>query len=504
MGVACMIAACCAVFYRGVLLGGSCPAGLLSAVLAAHVVGSALAALGMAAAVRLGLPVPRFALVAAAGLLFFASVAGLGLCGRAQSQTALSLALGFAAGAGATVAVVTVLACVAAHNGGARMTLKALCSCVAAPFALAYVLELLPLDSGLRFAAVAVLALAGASLAAVSIRIDDVRADAVAVAGCAANAEPCACCPKSRERDSGEVRGLRDRSPLFDTLLVVLLGFSAGLMRHYAVLSVAPCGYAAVMGAVTVAAVALSVLWGVACLTEHRRYVLVPLVLCGAALLQLFATMPFADGAAFWLAARLVSVLYACVFVAVLVDRLARARCRVNARAFCDSARVPRCAHVANARPFGAVACAQLATCAGCGLGIWFPYVRDWGAEPLALVALVIANAVVLAVWAAFNGRVASGFLRGLGMEGRLAHDRSNERPLRDLTAKKCVGLCTDYGLSERESQIVERMARGQTVPYMASELGISQNTVRMHSKHIYAKLQIHKRQELMELIEAY
>ena len=38
----------------------------------------------------------------------------------------------------------------------------------------------------------------------------------------------------------------------------------------------------------------------------------------------------------------------------------------------------------------------------------------------------------------------------------------------------------------------------------MAEKLYISENTVRMHSKRIYAKLDIHKKQELLDLIEAF
>ena len=38
----------------------------------------------------------------------------------------------------------------------------------------------------------------------------------------------------------------------------------------------------------------------------------------------------------------------------------------------------------------------------------------------------------------------------------------------------------------------------------IAEELVISENTVRMHSKRIYAKLDIHKKQELLDLIESF
>ncbi len=43
-----------------------------------------------------------------------------------------------------------------------------------------------------------------------------------------------------------------------------------------------------------------------------------------------------------------------------------------------------------------------------------------------------------------------------------------------------------------------------QTVVRIAEELVISENTVRMHSKRIYAKLDIHKKQDLIDLVDSF
>ena len=48
-----------------------------------------------------------------------------------------------------------------------------------------------------------------------------------------------------------------------------------------------------------------------------------------------------------------------------------------------------------------------------------------------------------------------------------------------------------------------EHIVRGKTVVRIAEELVISENTVRMHSKRIYAKLDVHKKQDLIDLVEA-
>jgi DNA-binding NarL/FixJ family response regulator len=47
----------------------------------------------------------------------------------------------------------------------------------------------------------------------------------------------------------------------------------------------------------------------------------------------------------------------------------------------------------------------------------------------------------------------------------------------------------------------MELIARGNSVAGIAELLVVSENTVRSHSKHIYAKLGIHKKQELVELL---
>ena len=45
-------------------------------------------------------------------------------------------------------------------------------------------------------------------------------------------------------------------------------------------------------------------------------------------------------------------------------------------------------------------------------------------------------------------------------------------------------------------------LAKGRDVPSIAKQLFISENTVRSHSKSIYKKLDIHSKQELLDLLE--
>lgn len=73
-----------------------------------------------------------------------------------------------------------------------------------------------------------------------------------------------------------------------------------------------------------------------------------------------------------------------------------------------------------------------------------------------------------------------------------------------DRISKQVVCVRQAFGLSAREAEVMEHLARGKTVARIAEELIISENTVRMHSKRIYAKLNVHKKQELIDLVESF
>ena len=75
---------------------------------------------------------------------------------------------------------------------------------------------------------------------------------------------------------------------------------------------------------------------------------------------------------------------------------------------------------------------------------------------------------------------------------------------IRDRTSKQCLMLQEAHGLSTRETEVMELIARGNTVARIAEDLVVTENTIRTHSKRIYAKLDIHKKQELLDLIESF
>ena len=76
--------------------------------------------------------------------------------------------------------------------------------------------------------------------------------------------------------------------------------------------------------------------------------------------------------------------------------------------------------------------------------------------------------------------------------------------PMRDRISKQCEAIRLHYRLSARETEVMEHIARGDTVPRIAAKLEVSENTVRTHAKRIYAKLDIHSKQELGDLIAQF
>lgn len=62
---------------------------------------------------------------------------------------------------------------------------------------------------------------------------------------------------------------------------------------------------------------------------------------------------------------------------------------------------------------------------------------------------------------------------------------------------ERCERLAGEFSLTEREVDVLKMLAKGRSKGYIAEELYISENTVRGHSRRLYAKLGVHTRDEL-------
>ena len=64
-----------------------------------------------------------------------------------------------------------------------------------------------------------------------------------------------------------------------------------------------------------------------------------------------------------------------------------------------------------------------------------------------------------------------------------------------------CERLGAECGLTVREVEVLQMLVEGRSKSYIAETLFISENTVRSHSKHIYQKLGVHSKQEVLDLL---
>lgn len=71
-----------------------------------------------------------------------------------------------------------------------------------------------------------------------------------------------------------------------------------------------------------------------------------------------------------------------------------------------------------------------------------------------------------------------------------------------DPIERRCLAVARAYGLSPRETDVLVAFAHGRNVAYLAEHLVLSANTIRSHSKTLYAKLGVHSKQELIDLVE--
>lgn len=71
-----------------------------------------------------------------------------------------------------------------------------------------------------------------------------------------------------------------------------------------------------------------------------------------------------------------------------------------------------------------------------------------------------------------------------------------------DPIERRCRALARRYALSPRETDVLVAFAHGRNVAYLAESLVLSANTIRSHSKTLYAKLGVHSKQELIDLVE--
>ncbi|MEG1561112.1 MAG: helix-turn-helix transcriptional regulator [Raoultibacter sp.] len=178
-------------------------------------------------------------------------------------------------------------------------------------------------------------------------------------------------------------------------------------------------------------------------------------------------------------------------FIAVLVT--------YQVPAVCHARRVASYAVMAMALG-GARICLLVALLAGTAVGsAQGGYFGD-NEQSLRFLVIVVAVIYALTIALVFFSRDRKRRRRAQEGNGDVA---PQARPGEQLLEEACTQLSLQHGLTEREAEVLVYLARGRSCSHVANELVVSTNTIRGHVRNIYAKIGVHKRQELIDLVEA-
>ena len=126
----------------------------------------------------------------------------------------------------------------------------------------------------------------------------------------------------------------------------------------------------------------------------------------------------------------------------------------------------------------------------------------DTAAVPDAVLAALVVIAVLVATYLILTeGRVTSDW--GVTARPRQAdRTEAEERSLRRARlVERCHAVGDDRKLSQREEEVLVLLAERKTISQIEHELYIANGTAKAHIRHVYAKLGIHSREELFELV---
>ena len=110
----------------------------------------------------------------------------------------------------------------------------------------------------------------------------------------------------------------------------------------------------------------------------------------------------------------------------------------------------------------------------------------------LSFIALLCAGAILAALLFIADEQV---FARLID-----ADDDRPQAPRRFMLRVQQVAQ--EYGLTPKETEVFTLAAKGRTTQRIREELGLSTGTVNTHLAHIYKKLDVHDRQQMLDLVE--
>lgn len=147
----------------------------------------------------------------------------------------------------------------------------------------------------------------------------------------------------------------------------------------------------------------------------------------------------------------------------------------------------------------------ELGGFAGCALGGVARSLLGTAPGKTQTIVLLLALAFFAFVWLAFRRFSFTEAIQGIeatpAPDPAAGTDSAPEDP-HEQPARDCRGLAAAHGLTPREAEVLELLARGRNARFIMENLGVTRNTAKAHIGHIYTKLGVHSHQELLSLIE--
>lgn len=109
------------------------------------------------------------------------------------------------------------------------------------------------------------------------------------------------------------------------------------------------------------------------------------------------------------------------------------------------------------------------------------------------ITAVVIVLTLMLAIFLCSQNNMKSGW-------GSIAP--GNDDFILDSFERNCVAVAKNAGLTPRESDVLQLLARGRNRQFIADKLFITEGTAKTHIKHVYRKVGVHSQQELIDVVE--
>jgi DNA-binding CsgD family transcriptional regulator len=120
-----------------------------------------------------------------------------------------------------------------------------------------------------------------------------------------------------------------------------------------------------------------------------------------------------------------------------------------------------------------------------------------------ALILLVISSPALRSLLLAISSDETSPTTSSQAPSGPQAKEDETDSAHDRYWTEPCAKVSSLYGLTAREAEMLCLLAKGRDISFMEDTFVLSRNTVKMHVRHIYQKLDVHSKQEVIDLVES-